>query len=295
MLLAVAGLSLPSPIRQVNKALKTAATALLVATASRAGAIAAPNAEQHAAVASRTLRADEVYSPRRDTPTRSQDPAHVHLDDLKGISDITAKYTSPAYLFSDKLGPVGELEEELQDCEYESLRKGREGFGKQIITVGSTAATLYYGAKGLTAIERWFKLQEMRDIEAEIEMSGQYISVDAGDVETSIDPKTGQNITISSAKRNNDTASGDIDVVSSNLPGWLPGWLRSILEAAPTEEEFFDKGTLPGMANRKGKKSSGSKGDVLTDGDSVNDFQELDDTSDDTSGLDTLDGLLGGK
>ena len=37
---------------------------------------------------------------------------------------------------------------------------------------------------------------EQRDIDEERDLTGTYISIDAGDVESAIDPRTGKNITI---------------------------------------------------------------------------------------------------
>lgn len=57
------------------------------------------------------------------------------------------------------------------------------------------AGFIYYGVKTLEYMEKWLREDERRDIEEEIESTGKFISAYAGDVETSIDARTGQNIT----------------------------------------------------------------------------------------------------
>ncbi|KAL3925758.1 MAG: hypothetical protein SGPRY_003573 [Prymnesium sp.] len=49
---------------------------------------------------------------------------------------------------------------------------------------------------GLSSAENWLKEMERKDIEEEMELTGTYISVDASDVDTAIDPTTGKNMTI---------------------------------------------------------------------------------------------------
>ena len=46
---------------------------------------------------------------------------------------------------------------------------------------------------------------EQRDIDEERDLTGTYISIDAGDVESAIDPRTGKNITITGQRQRDAT------------------------------------------------------------------------------------------
>ena len=141
---------------------------------------------------------------------------------------------------------------------------------------------------------------EQKDIDEEQELTGTYISIDAGDVESAIDPRTGKNITITGAKKEKDAAAKKAAGGEQRVgPSWLPGWLAAFLNDAPDkdDQDFWDppaaaeaptdpfppKGGGSPSADGGGGAGGGAPGDSGAGGD-----------DDDTSGIDALNDLLGG-
>ena len=162
------------------------------------------------------------------------------------------------------------------------------------------------------------RVQELNDIEEEREMTGQYISVDATDVTTSIDPTTGKNWTIGKGKKAagaaNATAAG-----AASVPVEKPAvpWILRVLglggavsaddddfwaaspSAASKKKDADDAGPTPPPAAGGGPEGSGDGGAPPTPapggGDAGGGAEAADDDGleDDSSGVDTLDDLLG--
>ena len=106
-----------------------------------------------------------------------------------------------------RLVQVEALEDELEQLDAaRAERSGARAVGT-LLTYGGALGGVYLTVTGLSNVERWMKQQELRDIEEEREITGQYISVDAGDVETAIDPLTGKNLTIVGAKKKKDNST----------------------------------------------------------------------------------------
>ena len=130
--------------------------------------------------------------------TRPRWPQPIDMDAV--VSKKAAKkYTERSYIFSDALTAKSDLLDELEQLDEDANDRQLQKTASTVVMWGGAAGVVYLSVQGLQGVERWMKRQEEEDIEAERELTGQYVSVDAGDVESVIDPKTGKNITI--AKR----------------------------------------------------------------------------------------------
>jgi len=200
------------------------------------------------------------------------------------------RFTDRDFLFSDSLTAKSELEEELEELEtYKEQSKGTRAL-QTIATTGGAVGLIYLSVKGLTNVERWIKEQELKDIEEERELTGTYISVDASDVDSAIDPTTGKNLTISrggkAAKAPGDKQ--DVEATKKEAP-----WILRVLGLGDTlaaDDDGFWEPVAPsqgpsGKPKGGGGGGSGAGGDAGSEGDDDGD-------DDDSQGLDTLDDLI---
>ena len=90
---------------------------------------------------------------------------------------------------------------ELQELEQKELEKRGKGTLTKVGVIIGAFGVVKVTRGGMRAVEGWMRQQELNDIAEERELTGTYISVDAGDVDTVIDPTTGKNITLAKPKR----------------------------------------------------------------------------------------------
>ena len=171
---------------------------------------------------------------------------------------------------------------------------------------------------------------EQRDIDEEQALTGTYISIDAGDVESAIDPRTGKNITITGecqrdaaliagcswvhsvarpspdevynhprtitgAKKEKEKARAGTEVADERVgPSWLPNWLSSFLNDAPRDDDqdFWDPPDAT-EAPSEPKGGGGSPSAGGSDGGVDGADGDGGGGDDDTSGIDALNDLLG--
>jgi len=238
----------------------------------------------------RKKEAPPVFLKRADAPPLQG----IDLDKIVPKREAR-RFTSREFIFSDALTQKSELEEELEELEtYKEQNKGQRAL-QTLVTTGGGLGLVYLSVKGLTNVERWIKQQELRDIEEEIELTGNYISVDASDVDSAIDPTTGKNMTISRGKPSSMAAVGEA------APAKAP-WLLRVLGLGETvsadDDAFWESAVASSKGPGKSKKPKGdadspegSGPDGSTDGDGGDD--DDDDDDDDSSGIDALDDLLG--
>mmetsp|Transcript_16562 Transcript_16562/g.25726 ORF Transcript_16562/g.25726 Transcript_16562/m.25726 type:complete len:210 (+) Transcript_16562:1133-1762(+) len=104
------------------------------------------------------------------------------------------------FLFSPSTTSLTEVEKEIQEIEDDEYRYRSWRNTQVFLALGGSALGMWFAYKGLTALEKWMKEQEQKDIEEEIQMTGTYINPGAEKVEASIDPKTGKKIQIKNDK-----------------------------------------------------------------------------------------------
>ena len=211
---------------------------------------------------------------------------------------VLRRFTERDFIFSDSLTYKGELAEEL--AELDAVKEDKKGAAliSTLTQTGGALGLVYASAKALTAIERYFKRQEQKEIQDEIELTGNYISVDAGDVETVFDPSTGKNLTISKAPR----AKANITATELAAPtGTLAKVLGFLgLGGAPAaDDDGFWSAPQPTFKGPKkggdGSGSGASSGPEGADGGSDGgDAEGKDGLEDDSSAVDELGDLLGG-
>merc|ERR1711998_125749 len=100
------------------------------------------------------------------------------------------------FLFSPSTTSITEVEKEIEEIEDDEYRYSSWRNTQVLLALGGSALGMWFAFKGLTALEKWMKEQEQKDIEEEIQMTGTYINPGAEKVEASIDPKTGKRIQI---------------------------------------------------------------------------------------------------
>lgn len=214
------------------------------------------------------------------------------------VSKKTARrFTEREFIFSEGLTRRGDLEEELAELDEVKSDRAFERVASTVGLYGVAAGGIYFTVQGARGIERWMKQQELNDIEEERELTGEYISVDAGDVETSIDPLTGKNLTIvkREAPKN---AGGNATVVEdeSSTP-----WILKVLGMGGTKAADDDDFWAPPTAASAPRKSpdSGSGGGAAPAADGSGGAEDGseggggDGVEDDTTDIDSLGDLLG--
>lgn len=149
---------------------------------------------------------------------------------------MTSRYTDRKFIFSEELVRKTELDEELDELDEIKTDKAFEKTLSTVSLYGTVAGGLYAGTKGLQAIERAMKKQELRDIEEERELTGEYVSIDAGDVKSVIDPKTGKNMTVTTARKDVDPLAPVEPKEAAPVP-----WLLKVLGLGdkPADDDDF--------------------------------------------------------
>lgn len=267
----------------------TAVAALLIAGPARGPAYAVElGAAGAASSATRTrpqLQAD-IAEPQHEVTVPPAGEGDGTLD-LSGIltRDKLRPFTGSSAVFDPSFGPINELEEELEDIEHLEQMEVKRREAKGLITLGATGVGLFYIAKAGLSLDEWMKDQERKSIQREIELTGQYIAVDAGDIETAIDPKTGKNITLRSARKKPAGFNASEDTVqdpaaeetepSAKGPSWMPRWFPDFSKWSSADGDDFldDMGMMDSVAEAA----------------KLYDTEEMDD--DDTGDMDVLSDL----
>jgi len=226
-------------------------------------------------------------------PVFEQAPPPGSVIDLDKIvpKKMARRFTDRDFIFSESLTEKSDLEEELEDLEtYKEQSKGSRAL-QTVATTGGALSLVYLSVKGLSNVERWIKMQELRDIQEEMDLTGTYISVDASDVDSAIDPTTGKNMTISRGKSSK-APSADGDDTPKQAP-----WLLRVLGLGDTvaaDDDGFWEVAAPSQGTQPKPKGGGEGGaDGGVDGGDGGDGGDGDEDDDDSSGIDTLDDLLG--
>ena len=184
----------------------------------------------------RKKRKHTLVPPQVLGPPRADE---IDMDAL--VSKKAAKrYTERSYIFSDAITAKSDLVDELEQLDEDANDRRVQKSASTLVMWGGAGGMVYLAVQGLQGIERYMKRQEEEDIEAERELTGQYVSVDAGDVESVIDPKTGKNITI--AKRDppkkKDANATDVDAAPKQAP-WLLRKLGLDGVASSDDDDFW--------------------------------------------------------
>jgi len=210
------------------------------------------------------------------------------------------RFTDRDFIFSESLTAKSPLEEELEELETFKAQSKSSRALQGLATTGGAVGLVYLSVKGLSNVERWIKEQELKDIAEEMELTGTYISIDASDVDSAIDPTTGKNMTISKGKSSK-AAGQKGDDADEAAPKKAP-WILRILGLGDTvasdDDAFWDPATPsagPPSKPKGGREGDGgdggADGGVGGGGGGVDD--DDDDDDDDSSGIDTLDDLMG--
>jgi len=299
-------------LRPLRKASVSVATAVLLTVAGPRGSARAaeqldlqpPRATTSRPVASEPPLA--LISPTKarsrkksKAPARPTKPNEISFDAALPRR-MARQFTSEKFIFSDSLTSRSPLQEELEELDMLQDERSSEGQLRGVVTFGGSVGLLYGIGKGLQSVERYFRNQEKRDIAEEMELTGQYISFDAGDVEGAVDPKTGKNITV--AKGEASALGGEAAKVSRDAEGeiqekQLP-WLLRVLGATNADDDFWEPASKATPSTPKPSDGTGGADDGSADGgggvDGVDDTDGGGEGDDgDSEGLDTLDDLLG--
>ena len=123
-----------------------------------------------------------------------------------------------------------------------------------------------FARKGMGAIEHWMRQQELADIEEEKELTGGYVSVDATDVDTSIDPTTGKNLTISKGAKAAKPKSKPKDPAAA-APNKTPWILRKLgLSGTSDDDDFWTPATPDPSSSTPKDDGGGPASDGGADG-----------------------------
>ena len=245
----------------------------------------------------RKKRKHTLVPPQVRGPPRADE---IDMDAL--VSKKAAKrYTERSYIFSDAITSKSDLVDELEQLDEDANDRRVQKSASTLVMWGGAGGMVYLAVQGLQGIERYMKRQEEEDIEAERELTGQYVSVDAGDVESVIDPKTGKNITI--AKRDppkkKDANATDVDSAPKQTP-WLLRKLGLDGVASSDDDDFWvaadaaqpSVGPSGGGGSASGASGATTDGSTGEGGDGGGD-DGADGLDDDSSDIDDLDDLLG--
>jgi len=228
-------------------------------------------------------------------PTRNR-KADIDMDAVIAAKKAR-QYTERGFIFSEDLTKRPELVQELEEMKEREAELGWASKGMALATYGIAAGGVYLTVSGLSGFERFMKQQELEEIEEERERTGQYISVDATDTETAIDPKTGKNLTIVKRAAPNATATDG----STEKAPWI---LRVLgLDDAPASNDldFFDAPAAGQGALRRVEDGSGGSSVSRQSSPEQEGGEDDDDASgggggdgveDDTSDIDDISDLL---
>jgi len=292
-------------LRGAGVALATAVVLAVPRGPAQAAELAGPAAESQAPDVAKLIAEPAFLGFRRRKnlapPLVRGPPRRNEIDMDRIVSKKTARrFTERSFIFSDELTSKNELTEELDELDETAASNQLQKAASAVISTGGAVGLVYVSVKGLTSIERWMKQQELDDIAAEKELTGQYISVDASDIDTAIDPTTGKNLTItkSAAKANATSLSGQES--EEEEPAEVP-WLLRVLglgDAKPASggEEDFWTPVAASVPRNDGDGSGGAAGGAAGDADGAGEGEGGEgegSEGDDSSDLDGLDDLLG--
>jgi hypothetical protein len=202
------------PLRSASTSV--AATVLLALVGPRGAARAAVPLEAPTHSATTNSRSVEnaaapfslrTLSPRRGTidqmeedlaESRGDAPAEIarDMEQLVGRG-MGRQYMSRDLIFGEELTELTPLQEELDELdEYTSMNDGVVGKFKASFTYIASAGIVYGLVRILKVAEEFFITSEKKTMQEEMDLTGMFISIDAGEVEGAVDPNTGKNITI---------------------------------------------------------------------------------------------------
>lgn len=305
------GARFPAVLRPLRKASVSVATAVLLTVSGPRGSACAAeqlDLQPSRATTSRPVASEPPLALISPTKARSRKkskapPRPTQQNELNFDAALPRRmarqFTSEKFIFSDSLTARSPLQEELEELDMLQDERASEGQLRGVVTLGGSVGLLYGIGKGLQSVERYFRNQEKRDIAEEMELTGQYISFDAGDVEGAVDPKTGKNITI--AKGEASSLGGEAAKVTRDADGEIQEkqkpWILRVLGATNEDDDFWEPASKPTPSSPKPGDGSGGVDDGATGGGGVD---GVDDTGGggegddgDSEGLDTLDDLLG--
>lgn len=204
------------------------------------------------------------------------------------------RYTSTRFLFSEELTERTPLQQELDElADYENSNEGINKF-RGLGTVGGTGAAMFVLVRILQAAERAFITDEKKEMQEEMDLTGMYVAIDAGEVEGAVDPKTGKNITVGGIEKLPKTVEPGESVANvatgTEAEKEEAPWLLRVLglgnAAAMDDESFFDKKVAP-----PSNPAAPSGGKVDAGG--VEGEQDPSAGDDDSEVFDELEDLLG--
>jgi len=302
------------PLRSASTSV--AATVLLALVGPRGAARAAEPMEAPTHSATTNSRSVEnvaapftlrTLSPRRGTidqmeedlaESRQNTPADTaqlprDMEDLLGRG-AHREYMNRDFLFGEELTALTPLQEELDELdEYTSQGDGFVGKFKGVFTIAGTGALMYGTLRVLQQAERIFITNEKKEMQEEMDLTGMFIAIDAGEVEGAVDPKTGKNITVGGADKlpkASDpsavapTAGADTEATETEAP-WLLRVLGLGNSASADDDSFWeDKVVAP-------TQPTGTSPTEATAGEGEGEDAPAEE--DDTEGIDTLEDLLG--
>lgn len=212
----------------------------------------------------------------------------VDLNDIVGEKGLQ-RYMDDKFLFQDTISAKGAIEEEFQDLAIYKANLERNGGLKTAASAAVAAGCMYGVVQAGVTLERFVKADERREREKEIRLTGSYISVDASDVETVIDPKTGKNITIASSSKPDATdaavAAAAAAAAASEMPKSTLGilWQRLTSSLGSSDEDFWapyeEPDPLDAAVDAVDAEAAAAEAEAAG-------------KDEDTDGLDALDGLL---
>jgi len=312
------------PLRSASTSV--AATVLLALVGPRGAARAAVPLEAPTHSATTNSRSVEnaaapfslrTLSPRRGTidqmeedlaESRGDAPAEIarDMEQLVGRG-MGRQYMSRDLIFGEELTELTPLQEELDELdEYTSMNDGVVGKFKASFTYIASAGIVYGLVRILKVAEEFFITSEKKTMQEEMDLTGMFISIDAGEVEGAVDPNTGKNITIGGVdnlpKASDPSADADVPAAGAEAEEATEKeeapWLLRVLglgDSASSDDMEFWADKLPpppkipnpnepkptGTSPTGGAAAKGKKG------------EEESEDADDTEGIDTLEDLLG--
>uniref|UniRef100_A0A7S0HK02 Uncharacterized protein n=1 Tax=Phaeocystis antarctica TaxID=33657 RepID=A0A7S0HK02_9EUKA len=298
------------PLRSASTSV--AATVLLALVGPRGAARAAEpmEAPTHSATTnSRSVESAAVpfslrtLSPRRgtidqmeeDLANAGQVPETTQLprdmEDLLGRG-AHRQYMNRDFLFGEELTALTPLQEELDELdEYTSQGDGFVGKFKGVFTIAGTGALMYGTLRVLQQAEKTFITNEKKEMQEEMDLTGMFISIDAGEVEGAVDPKTGKNITVGgNLPKVTDptdvapTAGADTEATKTEAP-WLLRVLGLGNSASADDDSFWEDKVAPPTQPTGASPTEGAAGEAEGEEEAAEE--------DDTEGIDTLEDLLG--
>jgi len=229
---------------------------------------------------------EEDMAQLRPSPEAGKLP--TDMSDLLG-RDAHQQYTNNGFLFDEELTELTPLQEELDElAEYEGANDGIAKF-KGVFAAAGTGAVMYAALRVLQAAEKTFITNQKKEMQEEMDLTGMFIAIDAGEVEGAIDPRTGKNITVGGSEKLPKAGEPAADVAptaagteaaKSEAP-WLLRVLGLDNAASADDDSFWDDKVAPPTQP------------TAPSGDNKDDAQEPEDVDDDTDGIDELEDLLG--